>query len=51
MIKAMLQLMRGHQVPSLSVHDSLIVPASKRGLLHPKDNVLYWQVTVTGRVC
>ena len=28
-IGAMLTLMRDHQVPSLPVHDSLIVPASK----------------------
>jgi hypothetical protein len=28
-IGAMLTLMRNHQVPSLPVHDSLIVPASK----------------------
>ena len=28
-IGAMLTLMRDHQIPSLPVHDSLIVPASK----------------------
>ena len=29
MFLAMLKLMRDHEVPSLSVHDSLIVPVSK----------------------
>ena len=29
MFSTMLRLMREHQIPSLSVHDSLIVPASK----------------------
>jgi predicted nucleic acid-binding protein len=27
MVSTMLELMREHQIPSLSVHDSLIVPA------------------------
>lgn len=31
-VSTMLRLMREHRVPALSVHDSLIVPASKQGL-------------------
>ena len=32
MFATMLKLMRDHQVPSLTVHDSLIVPVSKAEL-------------------
>jgi hypothetical protein len=32
MVTTMLRLMREHQVPSLTVHDSLIVPLSKQAL-------------------
>jgi hypothetical protein len=42
MIKTMLDLMRDHSVPSLSVHDSLIVPASKADLAAGRISLRFW---------
>jgi hypothetical protein len=42
MIKTMLDLMRNYSVPSLSVHDSLIVPASKTDLAANRLSFHFW---------
>jgi hypothetical protein len=42
MIKTMLVLVRDHSIPSLSVHDSLIVPASKADLAAENISRSFW---------
>jgi hypothetical protein len=46
-VSTMLRLKRGHQVPSLSVHDSLIVPISKRKMAEELLSQEYFRVTKT----
>jgi hypothetical protein len=46
-VSTMLRLKREHQVPSLSVHDSLIVPISKRKVAEELLSQEYFRATKT----
>jgi hypothetical protein len=46
-VSTMLRLKREHGIPSLSVHDSLIVPISKREVAQELLSEEYFQVTKT----
>ena len=46
-ISTMLRLKREHQIPSLSVHDSLIVPISKQKVAEELLSEEYFRVTKT----